>query len=137
MCLEWVGKGKSARAASRILSNIYKDKTVDFLLFTGVAGGIATELKQWDIVIPNQLIQYDMDARPMFERFILPSLNIDRINVNPNILNWANKIVREELNKKEILFFNNLFNGVVGTADKFVSSQSQIEILKKLCRNSA
>ena len=129
----WSGWGKvsSARAASRILSNIYKDKTVDFLLFTGVAGGISKELKQWDIVIPNQLVQYDMDARPMFDRFILPSLNIDRINVNPNILNWANKIVREELNRKEILFFNNLFNGVVGTADKFVSSQSQIEILKK------
>ena len=34
----WSGWGKvsSARAASRILSNIYKDKTVDFLLFTGV-----------------------------------------------------------------------------------------------------
>ena len=44
------------------------------LLFTGVAGAIDKKLKQWDIVIPYELIQHDMDARPLFKKYEIPAL---------------------------------------------------------------
>ena len=130
----WSGWGKvsSSRAATRVISTRYNQKKIDFIIFTGVAGGINKDLKQWDILIPDELIQYDMDARPIFKRFVLPALNIERIKTDTKILNWANKAVREKLNKKELPFFKNLYNGLVGTADKFVSNKSAIDNLKSI-----
>lgn len=130
----WSGWGKvsSARAATRIISNLYKGKKIDFILFTGVAGGIKKDLKQWDILIPDQLIQYDMDARPIFDRFILPALNLDRIKTNYKILKWANNILKDKLDNAEIPFFQRLFNGLVGTADQFVASKLAIENLRSI-----
>ena len=130
----WSGWGKvsSSRAATRIISTLYKEKKIDFIIFTGVAGGIKKDLKQWDIVIPHELIQYDMDARPIFKRFILPALNIDKIKTDPKILNWANKVVREKLDKKELPFYKNLYNGLIGTGDQFVANKSSIDNLKSI-----
>ena len=130
----WSGWGKvsSSRAATRIISTLYKDKKIDFILFTGVAGGIKEELKQCDIVIPDHLIQYDMDARPIFKKFILPALNIDKIKIDPKILSWANKIVKKKLDDNEIPFYKNLFNGLIGTADQFVANRASIDNLRSM-----
>ena len=38
---------------------------IDVVLFTGVAGAVNKELKQWDIILSEGLIQHDMDARPI------------------------------------------------------------------------
>ncbi len=73
-----------------------------------------------------------MDARPIFKRFVLPALNMDRIKTDPKILNWANKIVREKLDKKELPFYKSLYNGLVGTGDQFVANESSIEHLKSI-----
>jgi adenosylhomocysteine nucleosidase len=44
------------------------------ILFTGVAGALALELRVGDIVIADRLVQHDMDARPLFPRFEIPLL---------------------------------------------------------------
>ena len=44
---------------------VYKDKNIDCLLFTGVAGAAKKDIQKWDIVIADSIIQYDMDARPL------------------------------------------------------------------------
>ena len=50
--LAWSGWGKvsSARAATRILDSKIESKSVDFLIFTGVAGAAKSDLNQWDII---------------------------------------------------------------------------------------
>ena len=32
---------------------------------------ISTKLKQWDIIISSKVIQHDMDARPLFPKFVV------------------------------------------------------------------
>ena len=66
------GKVSAARTTTRMLATDLNLKAIDTIFFTGVAGGIGNNLKQWDIIIGSQLMQHDMDARPLFEKFVLP-----------------------------------------------------------------
>ena len=43
---------------------------LDLLLFTGVAGAVDKKLNQWDIILSDSVMQHDMDARPIFDKFI-------------------------------------------------------------------
>ena len=71
--LAWSGWGKvsAARAVTRLLAG---ENKIDLIIFTGVAGAANKRLNQWDIVIANEVIQHDMDARPIFDKFVLPPL---------------------------------------------------------------
>ena len=79
--LAWSGWGKvsSARAATRLISHSYNDKSIDLIIFTGVAGAVDPSLEQWDIVVPNSLMQHDMDASPIFEKYTIPALDQSEI----------------------------------------------------------
>ena len=68
LSIAWSGWGKvsAARAATRLICHHFKELKIDAIFFTGVAGAINSNLKQWDIVVPYELIQHDLDARPLF-----------------------------------------------------------------------
>ena len=61
------GKVSSSRAITRILA--YKEDVtpVDLILFTGVAGAVNEDLRQWNIIIANSVMYHDMDARPFLK----------------------------------------------------------------------
>ncbi len=62
--------GKVAAAATT--ATLIESFGVGEILFTGVAGGTANEVKIGDLVLAEQLIQHDMDARPLFPRWEVP-----------------------------------------------------------------
>ena len=62
--------GKVAAAATP--STLIHKFGVTEIYFTGVAGGIAPQLKVGDIVIGQSFIQHDMDTTPIFHRFEIP-----------------------------------------------------------------
>jgi adenosylhomocysteine nucleosidase len=64
--------GKVAAAAT--VATLIHEFGVQQLLFTGVAGALAPQVKVGDIVIAQRLIQHDMDARPLMPRFEIPLL---------------------------------------------------------------
>ena len=39
--------------------------------------------------IPDQLIQHDMDARPIFDKYIIPALKKAKISVPNEWIDWA------------------------------------------------
>ena len=86
LSIVWSGWGKvsSARAATRIIAHKHKDTKVDLILFTGVAGSLDKNIKQKDILVPKILMQYDVDVSPLFEKFVIPSLNQSNILVDEN-----------------------------------------------------
>ena len=129
----WSGWGKvsAARTATRILGSKYKDIPIDMLLFTGVAGSAKSILKQWDIVIPDQLIQHDMDARPIFDKYIIPALKKAKISVPNEWIVWAENSLKEAFMNKELTHFGNVKIGLIGTGDKFISDTSVLESLVK------
>ena len=77
----WSGWGKvsAARAATRLISSPFQNKIIDLLIFTGVAGAANCNFNQWDIVVPDELIQHDMDARPLYEKHVIPALKEAKI----------------------------------------------------------
>ena len=129
----WSGWGKvsSARAATRMISNTYQNKFIDLLIFTGVAGSAISKINQWDIIIPDELVQHDMDARPLFKKHVIPALEKSRINAIQHWVQWATEVLRESISKKEIKPFKNVSNGLIATGDKFIADKNVIDNLCK------
>ena len=111
----WSGWGKvsSARAATRLITSTYQNQFINLLLFTGVAGSAISEINQWDIVIPTELVQHDMDARPLFKKYEIPALKTVRIKSNKSITNWTLSSLKSSINKGSLESFGNLYEGLI------------------------
>ena len=125
----WSGWGKvsAARAITRILAG--KNK-IDFIIFTGVAGAANKNLSQWDIVIANEVIQHDMDARPIFEKFVLPPLKKAKLQSNNFLKNWIFNSLINGVKNGDLRGFGHIKKGLVATGDSFISDESVIKKLK-------
>ena len=102
---------------------------IDLFIFTGVAGAINSDLEQWDLIIPNKVCQYDMDARPIFERHVIPPLKEKYLKPQRRIHQWAFESIKNHLGKGDFSKFGNLSNGLVGTADQFISSEESRNLI--------
>ena len=127
--LAWSGWGKvsAARAITRILSE--KNK-IDLIIFTGVAGAANKNLKQWDIVIANEVVQHDMDARPIFEKFVLPALKKGKLKSNEFLNNWIFSSLTKSMINGDLTRFGQIKKGLIATGDSFISGENVIKRLK-------
>ena len=131
--LAWSGWGKvsASRAITRILGLSKNNFPIDLILFTGVAGGISKNSNQWDIIVAKELVQYDMNASPLYKRYEIPSLETTFLKAD---MVWAEKIFSTLNNKVLPLksnYFKKAFLGLIGTADKFVTERDEVDKLIK------
>jgi adenosylhomocysteine nucleosidase len=106
-------------------------KKVDFLIFTGVAGAVSNTLRQWDIVIASKLMQYDMDARPFFEKFVIPAISKDHISIDDKLLEWTHSSLQNSKGKDlNLRDFGSINIGKIATGDKFISDREYLEEIK-------
>ena len=133
LSIAWSGWGKvsAARAATRLISHEFNKVNVDAIFFTGVAGAINSKLKQWDIIIPYELIQHDMDARPLFKKYEIPALNTLRIKSNKSINEWTLSTLKNSIKDGSLKNFGNIYEGLIATGDKFISNKKDIENISK------
>ena len=126
--LAWSGWGKvsAARAITRILAGRYR---IDLIIFTGVAGAASKTLTQWDIVIANEVIQHDMDARPIFEKFVLPPLKKSKLKSNHFLQNWIFNSLTKNVKNGNLNRFGLIKKGLIATGDSFISEESVIRRL--------
>jgi adenosylhomocysteine nucleosidase len=135
LSIAWSGWGKvsAARAATRLISHQFNNVKVDAIFFTGVAGAVNSKLKQWDIIIPYELIQHDMDARPLFKKHEIPALKTVRIKSNKSINEWTLSTLKNSIKDGSLKNFGNIYEGLIATGDKFISNKKDIEnILKEM-----
>lgn len=129
----WSGWGKvsSARATTRLLSSNLHSKPVEIILFTGVAGAIDTKLNQWDIVLADSVIQHDMDARPLFDKYVIPAIKNKKIIpdnefIDSIYLSFKNYLIQENDSK-----FGSIYKGLIGTGDMFISDIKKLNQLSR------
>ena len=61
------------------------------------SGAIDDSLKQWDIVVASELVQHDMDAGAIFEKYVIPSLNKKYILPQEKWLKWSIQSLKKHL----------------------------------------
>lgn len=128
------GWGKVASAVTT--SVLIHEFNISALIFTGVAGGIHTDLRVGDIVIGKRLIQHDMDARPLLKRFEIPTLHKTHMESSPKQVEIAIKAVENMIN--DDTFYHSLpaldrmnlqkphlFVGDIAGGDTFFSDSKQ------------
>ena len=129
----WSGWGKvsAARAATRLFSTKINQIPVEMALFTGVAGAADRKLKQWDIIISDSIMQHDMDARPIFEKYVIPSLNTHKIYPEKVNLDHIYNTLINAIDDGRLNGFGSLFKGLIATGDIFINDEFKINKLTK------
>jgi adenosylhomocysteine nucleosidase len=128
------GKVAASSTASTLI-HVFKAKEI---IFTGVAGAIASHINVGDIIIGSKLYQHDMDARPLIPQFEIPLLNKLHFELEETRKNKTTELLQRAIDSKSIFKHIsqesiNKFNlnqtklevGVIASGDQFFSSQEQ------------
>ena len=68
LALSGIGKVAAATTASALIERFGATRIV----FTGVAGGVGDGVNVGDVVVARSYVQHDMDASPLFARWLVP-----------------------------------------------------------------
>ena len=130
-------------AATITATLLIQEFAVTDLIFIGTAGAVADGLKVGVIVISKRLVQHDVDARPILQRFELPLLNRTYVDSDPNLTELAGKAVSNLLEKgvenmvgeeavKDFDLAPTLYFGDIASGDQFVNSNEKREEILSL-----
>jgi adenosylhomocysteine nucleosidase len=132
-----VGKVAAATTATLLVERF----GVDRIVFTGVAGGLATGVKVGDIVVARELLQHDMDASPLFPRFEVPLTGRSRFPTDPDLSTALASAAlhclqhaAERIGETHLADFGIdsplLHQGLVVSGDRFVATAAESEALR-------
>jgi len=139
-----IGKVAAATTVSALLLHF----KVDEVIFIGVAGGIAPHIEVGDVVVANNLVQYDMDVSPLRPKYEIPLLNKTYFEscesrskeVVKHIEAFlAPSVLKEYITKEELDQFAitqpKVYYGTIASGDQFFSTNEQKEGLQKALPN--
>lgn len=94
----------------------------DYIINTGVAGTLTTELSIGDVAISNELCQHDMDTSPIGDpKGLLSGINIIKIPADEKLITLAEKVIDEQnINFKR---------GIIASGDQFIASKAQKDFI--------
>lgn len=131
------GKVAAATTATCLITKF----NVKEVIFTGVAGGIGTNLSTGDVVVATTLYQHDMDARPLFPRHEIPLLGVSRLETNTALRSecvqasrafltedFESQVpppIRQEFHIRTPKFIE----GEIATGDKFFADKAELDAL--------
>lgn len=134
------GMGKVAAATTTTL--LIDHFKVERVIFTGVAGGLATGVEVGDVVVGTGFVQHDMDVSPLFPRFELAGQGITVLPADAALTQ-----VLQEAAKDAITWLPHLLDaatlaslglhrpavhqGQIISGDRFVSSNTECDALRQ------
>jgi adenosylhomocysteine nucleosidase len=77
--LSRIGKVAAATTAAALIERFGASR----LFFTGLAGGLSSDVRVGDTVVATDLLQHDMDASPLFPRHEVPLYGRSRFAADP------------------------------------------------------
>jgi len=128
--LSRIGKVAAATTTTLLLTEF----GVDRVLFTGVAGGLGEGVRVGDVVVADALLQHDMDASPLFPRFELPGLGVDRLRADADLVALVVQAAGEVLSEAHlhglVQSAPRVHQGLVISGDLFVDTTSESAALR-------
>lgn len=133
--------GKVAAAATAV--TLIREFGVSAIVFAGVAGGIGSGVGLGDVVVADQLVQHDMDARPLFGRFEVPLLGLAHFAADARLSTLLAQCAADYLaldlhaqvpaRTRDMygIGMARLHRGMVGSGDQFVHGPSAAEGLRQ------
>ena len=129
-------------AASATAATLINRHGVDAILFSGVAGGASPQLNIGDIVVGRELVQHDLDARPLFPRFEVPLLGVSRFRApgawRRAAARAAREFVREELRTaigRSASAFGirapTVHEGLIASGDQFIDNPAELRAIRR------
>ncbi|MCW4470120.1 5'-methylthioadenosine/adenosylhomocysteine nucleosidase [Flavobacterium sp. MFBS3-15] len=131
-------------AASATAATLIHAFKITELIFTGVAGAIDPTLKVGDVVAAKRLIQHDLDARPLMQRFEIPLLGMTYLEIPEKRMDeikeaiaplFINRTLQENIGKSILSEFGitapNLHIGDIASGDRFFASELQKQQLNE------
>lgn len=108
-----IGKVNAALCTQYIIDKF----SPDYIINTGIAGGIAENLKVGDIVVGEKLVQYDFDVTAFgyAKGYLCTGIESDKptyFNSDENLMSKLEKISSEKVN---------VHKGIIASGDSFIS----------------
>ena len=101
------------------------DHTIDLVVNMGVAGAIASELNQGDIVVGNRLCQHDMDVAGLgYEAGLNPDYPSIYFETTPEVVKIAEKAYAELDTNYSLKI------GTIASGDQFISSKEKKDFIE-------
>jgi adenosylhomocysteine nucleosidase len=135
--LSRIGKVAAATTATMLVEKF----GVTHILFTGVAGAGDPGVKVGDIVVADALLQYDMDASPLFPKFEVPLTGLSHFATDQYLSNLVASAAscfleadfEEAIAAAERHDFGlrapRLHRGLIASGDQFISCAKQVNAL--------
>ena len=136
--LSRIGKVAAATTATTLIERF----GVTRMVFTGVAGGLASHVHVGDVVVAHDFIQHDMDASPLFPRHQVPLTGMTRFPADPALSHALSHAALKALQdvvatlpQHEWLNIDlraaRVHQGLVVSGDRFVSQTSESQALQR------
>lgn len=127
LALAGVGKVAAASTATMLIER----HKVQRILFTGVAGAVASRVNVGDVVIGREYLQHDMDASPLFPRFEIPYKGISRFGGDAPLIAMLFEAFRAINTGLESSKPIKIHEGLIISGDRFVSSAHEVAALRR------
>jgi adenosylhomocysteine nucleosidase len=114
---------------------------VTHILFTGVAGAGDASVKVGDIVVAETLVQYDMDASPLFPKFEVPLTGLSHFasdsHLSAQVASAARAFLDGDLaaaisparREQFRLSAPKVHRGLIASGDQFISAKAHLQQL--------
>ena len=127
-----VGKVNAATATQRIIS-LYNP---NIMIVVGVSGACHSDLNVGDVVVANEVVQWDLDTRGLgFEVGEVPFLGIKVMKASQKLVSITRKVIKTA--RLEIVSDRKpkVFVGRIASGDTFVTDEKIIETIVKRFNN--
>jgi adenosylhomocysteine nucleosidase len=129
--LSRIGKVSATLTAAVLIGHFGASRIV----FTGVAGGLAPDVKVGDVVVAHDFIQHDLDASPLFPRYEVPLYGRSRFPCDPALTALltlaAGRALATSSQAESPLFASaQVHTGLIASGDRFVSSADESRLLQ-------
>ncbi len=139
LALSRIGKVAAATTATTLIEAF----GATCIVFTGVAGGLGDGVAVGDVVLASHFLQHDMDASPLFPRYQIPLYGRTLLACDGKLNAILLKAINSMLTRENCHFYHSnqtrpalAHQGLVATADRFVSSAAEAASLKAGLRSA-